>query len=42
MKQYNALPSLPAFIDPYATPTVDQNDIIIDAPTREKLKQYGF
>ena len=42
MKQYNALPSLPAFIDPYATPTVDQNDIIIDAPTKEKLKQYGF
>ena len=42
MKQYNALPSLPAFIDPYATPTVDQNDIIIDDATRKRLEQYGL
>ena len=42
MKQYNALPSLPAFIDPYATPTVDQNDIIIDEATRKILEQYGL
>ena len=42
MKQYNALPSLPAFIDPYTTPTVDQNDIIIDDATRKRLEQYGL
>ena len=42
MKQYNALPSLPAFIDPYATPTVDQNDIIIDDATRKRLEQYDL
>ena len=42
MKQYNALPSLPAFIDPYDTPTVDQNDIIIDDATRKRLEQYGL
>jgi len=42
IKQYTALPSLPAFIDPYDTPNVDQNDIIIDEATRKILEQYGL
>ncbi len=44
IKQYNALPSLPAFIDPYNTLPKEQNNIesLIDDETRMKLEGYGL